>query len=975
MLFYRIFIFSLVLLIISCEEKYCEDKKTFGDNCTEPCSTNCFEEICYKNGTCEKCPLGKSGDQCELNCNSSCKACDKIDYSICTECNENYYLQDHKCLRCNDGCKEGTCKDGGICECKEGFYGSTCESKCSNCPEGGCDINGTCIIINSDCKDPKYYGPLCNQTCSPDCNNTCNRKGECYACKEKGKYGVNCDKNCKNCPGGECDMNGFCIDKEKDCENLLYFGDFCNETCNSSVNKNCNECHRNGICTSCKDNEFFGNNCTESCDKCSDGKCYINGTCQVQGKCSKEYYYGQSCNNSCEKECSTSGACDMEGKCTRCSNESYYGDKCQFNCTDKCFGDKCDINGTCITKDKCAHKYLYGKKCEDSCKKNCKDESCNMDGSCESGCSSQFYGFPSCKLECSSSCNNSNCDDDNGKCINCQDDHYYGDFCNISVSQNLKNCTRARQNGESCIECKEKKFYGEKCENECNEGCLDKKCKIDGKCEGCSAIYYGLYCNNTCDGCGNIGCDDQGYCKDFECVKGKFGLKCDGKCECGDNSNSLECGKFSQECLNCKFGYYGTQCEKRCNFKCKTGLCCLSKEKELNRKFKIDADYRYLKIYLDDKEYWVEIDYNYGFPLTLFNSTEKKTNCTYIKRELFNNMKKKEELISHYDFTDYYTIGSLFKNYEIKIENGGTVSTDIVIASEVNCRENSPKDTDKEISGVIGLGFFNSISIGLFANNSNAQNILSYSLNNNQIELLFGSLSEKQEEYIDKLTSCKVVFGSNTDIQGKKMTCELEGIKSSKHSTALKLENATITFSLREESSFVLGGNKDYMEYLKNEYLNEEYEEKNLNGTIYYKYPADKINKLPNFGFVINKYFYSYEPDKLFSEKSDENNKKTFLIGFSEKINKTEFILGKKFLQDIKFTINNEEAKIYFYAQNAEFSDKFKDYEKSNSFSLHLGARQLAAISLAIVIFFDILIFALYYCLKNRKKKSIIKIE
>jgi hypothetical protein len=317
----------------------------------------------------------------------------------------------------------------------------------------------------------------------------------------------------------------------------------------------------------------------------------------------------------------------------------------------------------------------------------------------------------------------------------------------------------------------------------------------------------------------------------------------------------------------------------------------------------------------------------------------------------------------------------LFKNYEIKIENGGTVSTDIVIASEVNCRKNYPKDKNKEISGVIGLGFFNSISIGLFTNNSNAQNILSYSLNNDQIELLFGSLSEKQEEYIDKLTSCKVVFGSNTDIQGKKMTCELEGIKSSKHSTALKLKDATITFSLREESSFVLGGSKDYMEYLKNEYLNEEYEEKILNGTIYYKYPADKINKLPNFGFVINKYFYSYEPDKLFSEKSDENNKKTFLIGFSEKVNKTEFILGKKFLEDIKFTINNEEAKIYFYAQNAEFSDKFKNYEKSDSFSLHLGARQLAAISLAIVIFFDILIFALYYCLKNRKKKSIIKIE
>jgi hypothetical protein len=335
-------------------------------------------------------------------------------------------------------------------------------------------------------------------------------------------------------------------------------------------------------------------------------------------------------------------------------------------------------------------------------------------------------------------------------------------------------------------------------------------------------------------------------------------------------------------------------------------------------------------------------------------------------------MTKKEELISHYDFTNYYTIGSLFKNYEIKIENGGIVSTDIVIASEVNCRE-SPKDII--ISGVIGLGFFNSISIGLFSNKTNEQNILSYSLDKDKIEILFGSLSEEQEEYIDKLTSCKVVFGLNTDIQGKKMTCELEGIKSSKHSAALKLKDATITFSLREDSSFVLGGNKDYMNYLKTEYLNEECEEDNINETIYCKYPSDKINKLPNFGFVINNYFYSYEPDILFSKETDKNNKKTFLIGFSEKANKIEFILGKKFLNDIKFTINNEEAKIYFYAQNAEFSDKFKDYEKSNSFSLSLGARQLAAISLAIVIFFDILVFALYYCLKNRKKNSNIKIE
>ena len=973
MLIYRIFIFSLALLIISCQVEYCEDNTTYGENCTEPCNITCADSICYKNGTCVKCPAGKSQDQCNIDCKSTCKACDKIDFSICTECNTNYYLKNKDCVKCNDGCKDGTCKDGGICDCKDGFFGSTCENKCSNCPGGLCNKNGTCIDENSDCKDSKFFGLFCNESCIDECD-TCNRKGECHECKNKSKYGLKCEKDCSMCPGKTCNITGICSDTKSDCSNLLYYGDYCNKTCNTD-NKNCKECHRNGICISCNNNQFFGDNCSENCEKCYNGTCHMNGTCTVQGKCSNGTYYGKSCNYSCENVCSKNGTCDMEGKCTKCSNESFYGDKCQFNCIDKCFEDKCDMNGTCINKAKCAYKYLYGEKCEKSCKNNCKDSSCKMNGDCETGCSPQFYGAPSCLKECSSSCDNSSCYDNNGTCINCKDDHFYGDFCNISVSQNLKNCTRAKQNGERCLECKEQKYFGEKCENECNDGCKDKKCKIDGKCEGCSAIYYGLYCNNTCDGCGSIGCDDQGYCKDFKCVKGKFGLKCDGDCECRDNSNSLECGKFSKECLNCKFGYFGTQCEKRCNFKCKTGLCCLSKEKELNRKLKIDADYRYLTISLDNKDYLVEIDYNYGFPLTLFNSTDKKTNCTNIQRELFNNMTKKEELISHYDFTNYYTIGSLFKNYEVKIQHGDTVTTDIVIASEVNCRE-SPKD--KNISGVIGLGFFNSISIGLFNNKPNEQNILSYSLNKDnkdQIELLFGSLSEEQEDYIDKLTSCKVVFGLNTDIQGKKMTCELAGIKSSKHSAALKLNYATITFSLREESSFILRGDTNYFNYIKTEYLNEECNEEDINGTKYCHYPADKINKLPNFGFVFNDYFYSYEPGKLFSEETDKNNNKRFLIGFSEKENKTEFILGKKFLEDMKFTINNEEAIIYFYAKNAEFSDKFKNYEKSNSFSLHMGARQLAAISLAIVIFVDITAFLLYFCLKSRKKKSIIKIE
>ena len=59
---------------------------------------------------------------------------------------------------------------------------------------------------------------------------------------------------------------------------------------------------------------------------------------------------------------------------------------------------------------------------------------------------------------------------------------------------------------------------------------------------------------HRCDGCGETGCDDQAYCKAFECIEEKYGLKCDKDCNCTDNSNSKKCGKFLGICLNCKFG-------------------------------------------------------------------------------------------------------------------------------------------------------------------------------------------------------------------------------------------------------------------------------------------------------------------------------------------------------------------------------------------------------------------------------------
>ena len=983
----------------------CKPKK-FGDLCDIDCSHNCNNSICFKNGTCEECISKKSGDLCELDCQNNCYKCDKNNNTICEICENGYYLLNFECEKCSEGCKDNTCnKENGNCECKEGyvgqkcqskcnencdgcnedgtcikckdnkFFGNKCENSCDKCPNGNCTMDGICYNEIDKCLGEKLFGPSCNETCN-NCK-SCDRDGNCTECNDTFFYGKNCSEKCENCPNDGCDINGICINKTGDCKGQLYYGDNCNTKCDNN-RTNCSTCNRKGECLSCKEEKSFGSDCDKSCEKCYGGTCNLDGTCKDNSKCAEKTYYGKSCENTCN-DCLE---CNMDGVCIKCKNESYYGDKCQHNCIDKCFENKCNFTGFCENKEKCAKKYLYGEKCQQSCIDRCLDSSCKINGDCETNCSSTFYNFPSCNEKCSSNCLNSNCEDKIGKCINCQDEHFYGDFCNITVGNgDLINCSKAIQNGTKCTECKNGTTYGNKCENECSEGCQDKAedgksiCKIeDGACEGCIDIYFGKYCTEKCSGCGEKGCDDQGYCKEFKCIEGKYGLKCDGNCDCGTNSNTLECGKFSKECLNCKFGYYGTSCEKKCDYKCKTGLCCLSEENELKSQLKINTNYKYLDVIVNDKKYVVEIDYNYGFPLTLFGLLKEGSNCSNIQTDTFN-MKSEEVGSSDYDFTNYYTTGNLYKHYEIKLNGGeNIVNSDIVIAYRVNCRELT---NEKKISGVIGLGFFNSISNSLFFNKSNGQNILSYSLkDDNMIELSFGSVSKEQADYIDKLTSCKVIFTPNTDIQGKKMSCELNGIKSSKHSAALKLENAIITFSLAQENSLILKYENKIDNYLKEEYFNNECEKNEENGTIYYLYPDDKINKLPNFGFVFNDFFYSYEPNLFFEEKSN-NGKKRFLIELSKNIDKSEFILGKKFLKDIKFTINNEEAFIYFYAQNAEYSNTFGEYNEHESFKLHMNARQLAAISLAIVVFINIISFIIYYFLKKKKMNSsnYIKIE
>ena len=909
------------------------------------------------------------------------------------KCNGTEYCKDYLYYGdyCENECKTKgekciTCKKNGICtSCIGDFtFGEKCEKTCDNCTVG-CSMDGKCNGTEY-CKDKLSHGDYCNEGCetiNKNCS-TCNKNGICITCSGNFSFGEKCEKTCDNCLVG-CSMDGKCNGAEF-CKDKLYHGDYCNEGC-QTINKNCSTCNKNGVCITCSGNYNYGIYCNNTCGNCETG-CTIDGKCNINDEyCKDKLFFGDYCNQSCSAIHANCSTCDKNGKCLTCKNNHSFGEKCDKQCPN-CIDGKCDLNGKCINTTSCSQPFYFNvnEYCKGDCRDRCSgDKYCDVNGICISGCRADHFKLSLCDQKCPENCKNSNCSDSNGTCYGCQDESKYGEYCNQTFENDdkLKNCAKVTQDGKECIECKNNMYYGKTCEKSCSLGCEKNNkneitCFIDGRCEnGCLYNYFGSLCEEKCDGCQEKGCDDQGYCKDFKCQEGKYGLKCDGNCTCGVNSNSLECGKFSKECLNCKFGYFGVGCEKQCNYKCKTGLCCIFYDrKDLKSIISIDTDYRFLNARIGNREYKIEIDYNNGFPLTLFNSSEK-INCNNINNVSIDHIDGELGPNSLYYFTHYTISGLLYKNSKYEINGQKIDNVDFIIGTKVTCENNT--NQVKDIDGVIGLGFFNSISNSLFINDSNKerQNILSYSIDETKAKFSFGAMADDQIDFIDKLTWCDVLFDSDTDIQGKKMTCKLDGMKSSKLSKAFTINNATVTFSLGEKSSFILKYEEQYKKFLEQKYFNDKAEfVDGKDGNYYFLYEKDDIHKLSNFGFVFNNFSYSYEPNLLFNQEMG-NGKVKFLIQLSKNVSKSELILGKEFLENIKITINNEEGKIYFYAQNAEFSDEFEDNIEKSNFSLQLGARESAAICLSIVIFINIIAFVIYFFNRKRKmnSKDYIKIE
>lgn len=291
-----------------------------GDKCNENCNEGCDLEKknCDQNdGKCE-CKNGYFGETCEGKCDENCKECN-AENGECNECKSSYYIDPEdktKCLSCPENCL-GECPNGICQECKDTFFGEICDQ---NCPEK-C-INKKCDKTTGKCECINHYSTESNCT---QCDDFYDIKTECQECINHYDREYDC-LQCKT----NYDINTSCTE----CLNHYSFKDNC-EKCiqNYDISKNCSECLNyfdiDKNCEICLLG-YFGTNCDKECYK----GCNLNiSNChQKDGKCDNciSGFFNEFCSETCNENCIGEPPCDPKtGYCEKCK-DIYYGDHCEY---------------------------------------------------------------------------------------------------------------------------------------------------------------------------------------------------------------------------------------------------------------------------------------------------------------------------------------------------------------------------------------------------------------------------------------------------------------------------------------------------------------------------------------------------------------------------------------------------------------------------------------------------------------------
>ena len=143
------------------------------------------------------------------------------------------------------------------------------------------------------------------------------------------------------------------------------------------------------------------------------------------------------------------------------------------------------------------------------------------------------------------------------------------------------------------------------------------------------------------------------------------------------------------------------------------------------------------------------------------------------------------------------------------------------------------------------------------------------------------------------------------------MSCSTKGIKLSNDNKCYTLKNTNVTFSLNQQSQIILN-EKPYLNFILTHYFyryQDKCTSKTEDGLIIITCEGINTNRLPNFGFVMSQHVFSYKPKELFVDGK-------FLIQFKPNSENFEnqIIIGKEYLENSDFAINNEEGKLFLYS-------------------------------------------------------------
>ncbi|XP_078330759.1 receptor-type tyrosine-protein phosphatase kappa-like [Crassostrea virginica] len=166
----------------------CNKDGVFGENCSRPCPGNCKTNTCHiQDGSCFECKPGWTGATCNTKCGYGSYGVD-CKQNCPGKCKNNVTC-DHLTGLCNGGCADGW--NGSYCNktCAVGLYGPDCKHQCS----GHCRDSTVCNHVAGSCDAgcaAGWHGSLCDEQCDE-----CSYGLECNQQTGKCKEGYTTDKD------------------------------------------------------------------------------------------------------------------------------------------------------------------------------------------------------------------------------------------------------------------------------------------------------------------------------------------------------------------------------------------------------------------------------------------------------------------------------------------------------------------------------------------------------------------------------------------------------------------------------------------------------------------------------------------------------------------------------------------------------------------------------------------------------------